>query len=660
MGQDEDIDIYKRALAREKASRKAAEQILEAKSAALYETSKKLQESNKKLEWLVKQKTSELKGVFENIVDAYIVMDLWGGVLKMNEAAVNLLGYDNTVKPFNLLELADASEVDNVMNAFETLMTEGAVTDFHVKINTKTHTQRLVHINASIIINENNKPIAAQGIVRDITKEKEAEDLLIESESRLSTLILNLDSGVLLEDENRKIVLTNNQFCDLFSIPVAPSLLVGQDCSDSAEQSKVQFQNPEEFVIRINDILTKRTAVIADELKMTNGKILERDYIPIFKNSEYKGHLWSYRDVTLKRNYRQSLEAQRSKYQSIIANMNLGLVEVDNDDKILMINQSFEEMSGYTEKEIIGKCGIEIFPVIGEKEIITREHVKRREGSSSSYEIKVNTKSGDIRHWLISGAPNYNINGEVVGSIGIHLDITDLKNLQLQKENLLSKLERSNDELQEYAHIVSHDLKSPLRSIDALISWIKEDNKGNLDDVTLQNFSHIGTTLEKMEQLISDVLEYSSVGADDAVKEDVDIDILIKELINILYVPDHISITVDSKLPVLRGYKTKLQQLFQNLISNAVKFIDKPKGKITINVSLSDDCYQFSVADNGIGIEEKFHDKIFKIFHSLNKSKESTGIGLSIVKKIVNLHKGDIWLESTPGLGTTFYFTLKK
>ena len=163
-----------------------------------------------------------------------------------------------------------------------------------------------------------------------------------------------------------------------------------------------------------------------------------------------------------------------------------------------------------------------------------------------------------------------------------------------------------------------------------------------------------------MEQLISDVLDYSSVGAEDTLKESVDLDVLINELLSILYVPNHITIAVANKLPIIRAYETKLQQLFQNLISNAVKFIDKPEGKISINVISKGDYYEFSVTDNGIGIEQKYHDKIFKIFHSLKKSKESTGIGLSIVKKIVSLHKGEIWLESTPGLGTTFYFTLKK
>jgi PAS domain S-box-containing protein len=325
-----------------------------------------------------------------------------------------------------------------------------------------------------------------------------------------------------------------------------------------------------------------------------------------------------------------------------------------------MVNQSFVEMSGYTEEELIGKKGGELLQADNNDKIIESENQKRLDGVSNSYEFKVTNKSGEERYWLISGAPNYDIKGDVVGSIGIHLDITELKNLEFQKEILLKKLEKSNDDLQEYAHIVSHDLKSPLRSIDALVTWLREDNKDKLDEVSLQNMDHIQTTLEKMEQLISDVLEYSSVAADTDTKVDVDLDEMVDGLLHILYIPEHVNVQVKAKLPTVKGAKTKLQQLFQNLISNAVKFIDKEEGKVEITVKEFPKYYQFSVSDNGIGIEKQFHAKIFKIFHSLNKSKESTGVGLSIVKKIVELHGGDIWLESTPGEGTTFFFTLNK
>ncbi|MEM9678868.1 MAG: ATP-binding protein, partial [Bacteroidota bacterium] len=198
------------------------------------------------------------------------------------------------------------------------------------------------------------------------------------------------------------------------------------------------------------------------------------------------------------------------------------------------------------------------------------------------------------------------------------------------------------------------------RSIDALVQWIKEDNKGEFDQATNQNFELIETTLEKMEQLISDVLEYSSVSSESKNQTNVDLNELIQDLKQILYVPEHISIHILNQLPTIVGDKTKLQQLFQNLISNAIKFNDKEKGLIEIDVEEQKSYYQFSIKDNGVGIEKKHHDKIFKIFHALNKNKESTGIGLSIVKKIVDMYKGEIWLASVPNEGATFFFTIKK
>ncbi|MFK7833633.1 MAG: PAS domain S-box protein [Winogradskyella sp.] len=649
----EELEVFKRALLREKKARKAAEKILEEKSRELYQTSQKLEN-------LLSEKSSQLQGVFENIVDAYVVMDLNGNVLKFNEAATKLFGYDIDQESLNVVDIIYKSDIEYAMTSFTVLKDKGFFKDYEARIYTKSKEVKWVHINASLVFDKENTPIAAQGIVRDITDQKSSAEDLIKSESRLSSLILNLDSAVLLEDENREIVLTNKRFCDLFSIPVEPDLLKGQDCSNAAEQSKGLFEDEDKFVNRIDEVLKKKKTVLADELIMKSGVVLERDFIPIIKGGIYRGHLWTYRDVSLQRTYSKSLEAQKQKYYNIIANMNLGLVEVDNNDEIQMINQSFSELSGYSESELIGKKGGDVFQIKGGADIIKNENDKRKKGQSNSYELKVKIKNGDIRHWLISGAPNYDLNGKVVGSIGIHLDITDLKSLEIQKEKLLVKLEKSNDELQEYAHIVSHDLKSPLRSIDALVNWLKEDNKDKLDEVSLQNFKHIETTLEKMEQLITDVLNYSSVGSDNNETSDVDTDTLVSDLISILYVPEHIEVKVLNQLPIIKGDRTKLQQVFQNLISNAIKFTYSDKGLVEIDVISKLDHYEFSVKDNGIGIEKKFHDKIFKIFHSLNKSKDSTGIGLSIVKKIVNLHDGEIWLDSEPGKGSTFYFTLKK
>ncbi|MEM6719872.1 MAG: PAS domain S-box protein [Bacteroidota bacterium] len=656
----EKIDILQRALKREKAARQAAEKILEDKSRELYLLSEELKVSNAKLEASVSEKTSQLAGVFDNIIDAYLVMDLGGNTLRMNDAASELFGYDLSEESLNVTNLIYHEDVTYAFESFSELIEKGRFSNYTARIVRKNKEVRWVQINASLIFDKENKPIAAQGIIRDITDQKAFDDKLIESENRLATLILNLDSGVLLEDENRNIVLTNAKFCEIFKIPLAPEELKGKDCSNTAHQCKHLFENPAAFINTIEEILKAKQQVLGKELVMTEGTILELDFIPILEGNKYKGHLWTYRDITLRRQFRKSIEAQKEKYSSIIANMNLGLVEVDNEDKILMVNQSFCEMSGYNEEELIGQIGGKLFPITEDQNIITEENKKRLEGESNSYEIKAITKDGQPRNWLISGAPNYNLKGEVIGSIGIHLDITELKNLEKQKEDILKQLEESNKELYEYAHIVSHDLKSPLRSIDALISWIKSDNEGKLDEETLQNFGMIEDTLETMENLISNILEYSSAGAETNKAEAVDLNRTMENLDKLLFVPDHISIKIPQQMPTVQGDPTKFQQLFQNLMSNAIKFCDKDQGIVEVGFREEASYFQFSVRDNGIGIEKKFHDRIFKIFHSLNKSKESTGIGLSIVKRIVDLYEGDVWLESEPGEGTTFFFTIKK
>jgi len=647
------VEILERALKREKAARKAAEKILEEKSRDLYLLSEELKT-------LLNEKSSLLKGLFDTINDAYLVIDLKGNVLEMNKVAFKVINSDLKKEKINIKDLIYKDDIDYVEDFFKTLHKEGSKDAYTLRILTKSKEIMWLQVKGTLLFNNENKPIAAQAIIRDITKEKKASDLLVESENRLSSIIMNLDKAVLLEDENRKIVLTNQKFCDLFNIPVSPDLMIGQDCSNAAEQSKELFKKPEDFVNKLSEILQKKEKVLADELVMKNGAILERDFIPIVSDMKYKGHLWTYKDVTLKKQYNKSLETLKEKYSNIIANMNLGLMEVNNQDEILMINHSFAKMSGYTEKELIGKKGIEVFLDFVDAETLHKESLKRIKGKSNSYELKVKNKKGDIKHWLVSGAPNYNLQGETIGSIGIHLDITPLKTLQFQKENILKELEQKNKDLNEYAHIVSHDLKSPLRSIDALVSWIKMDNADMFDDVTLQNFNLISKTLETMEKIISDVLEYSSAGANTSKQESVNLNKTLNNLKKVLFIPENISLNVLTKLPVIVGDDIKFQQLFQNLIGNAIKFSDKEKGIVEIDCVEKSTYYQFSIKDNGMGIEKKYHDKIFKAFHSLNKSEDSSGIGLSIVRKIIDLYKGKIWLESEPNVGTTFYFTLKK
>ena len=471
-------------------------------------------------------------------------------------------------------------------------------------------------------------------------------------------MIYNLQTGVLIEDENRRIVITNQTFCDMFGIPLEPQAMVGFDCTTSAEQTKSLFVESDYFVTRIEEILLKKELVLDEELELKDGRILERRYIPIISNNEYRGHMWSYNDITLDKHYKNSIKKEREKYRSIIDNMNIGLVEVDNDDRILLINQQFAKMSGYTIEDLLGKKACDVFLDCDSKKISEEIIEKRLNGISDSYEISMKKPNGELRDWLISGAPNYDLNGQVVGSIGLHVDITETKLLTKQKEKLLQRLEQQNQHLMDYAQVVSHDLKSPLRSIHSLVSWIKEDNTKDFNEKTEKYLMLIQEKVEKMDSLIEGILDYSKIDYKKSERGTFEVEELVKSIINFIHIPKNISINVIGPFPIVKADKHRMHQVFQNIISNAIQHNDKPQGIIEIGCIEEEEQYVFYIKDNGKGIPEIQFNAIFNLFHTLEEN--STGIGLSVVKRILDQKSEKIWLESTENVGTTFFHTYQK
>ncbi|WP_052510258.1 sensor histidine kinase [Nonlabens tegetincola] len=225
-----------------------------------------------------------------------------------------------------------------------------------------------------------------------------------------------------------------------------------------------------------------------------------------------------------------------------------------------------------------------------------------------------------------------------------------------EQQNLLNNLEARNQELSDYAHMVSHDLKSPLRSIDTLSSWLQEDYKNSLDATGQQHLDTVRENVLKMDNLIDGILQYSSIDKHNSDFYDVHPNKIISEIINSIVVPENIKLVVN-ELPVIKGDTYRVRQLFQNLITNAITYNNKEHGYIEIGYNNSEKGI-FYIKDNGIGIDKKYHQKIFKTFEKLENKKGSSGIGLSIVNKIIEYYNGQIWIESEPGIGTTFYFTL--
>lgn len=228
------------------------------------------------------------------------------------------------------------------------------------------------------------------------------------------------------------------------------------------------------------------------------------------------------------------------------------------------------------------------------------------------------------------------------------------------KEQLLQKLKHQNEQLNDYAHLVSHDLKSSLRSLSALLSWVKEDCIEKIGEESVGNLNLMEAKIEKMDQFLEDIINYSEIGTKSLKTNTIDLNKEVLKIVGSIDVPKNITVVIKNNLPVLKADARRLRQVFQNLISNAVNFNDKENGLVEIGVEETEAFYTFSVKDNGRGIPKEYHEKIFNTFTTLGYQEKSTGMGLSIVKRVLDLYGGEIWLESEVSKGSTFYFTIPK
>ena len=240
--------------------------------------------------------------------------------------------------------------------------------------------------------------------------------------------------------------------------------------------------------------------------------------------------------------------------------------------------------------------------------------------------------------------------------------IDQLEQAEAKQATLLTALKKSNVDLENFAHVVSHDLKAPLRGIHTLAEYLSTINSAQLGEEGVQQLNLLRGRVKRMFDMIDGILRYSKIGREAERKETIDMNQFVKGVVDLVTVPDNIAVKIQKNMPSVLFDKVRLQQVFQNLISNAVKYMDKERGLIRINCTDESIFWRFSVSDNGPGIEEKCLETIFELFQTINPKdeKESTGVGLTIVKKIIENAGGKIWVESKVNEGSIFNFTLLK
>ena len=331
----------------------------------------------------------------------------------------------------------------------------------------------------------------------------------------------------------------------------------------------------------------------------------------------------------------------------------------DKDFKLVRANEAFADTYKMKPEELIGKTCYEI--VHGTKEPPAECPHKQTLDTKEPHRAEFFDARLGV-YLEVSVSPIFDEKGEVIGSVHIAKDITKRKQAEERQAQLLEDVESTNQELKDFAYVISHDLKAPLRGIGILSEWLSTESADKLDEEGREQMNLLLNRVGRMSNLIDGVLQYSRVGR---VKEEVvqvNLNELLEEVIDMVAPPENIEITVENELPVIGCEETRIIQVFENLLSNAIKFMDKPQGQVKIGCVEEDGFWKFSVSDNGPGIEEEHFERIFQMFQTLSSRDEfeSTGVGLTVVKKIVKLYGGKIWVESKPGEGSTFLFTLPK
>lgn len=283
-----------------------------------------------------------------------------------------------------------------------------------------------------------------------------------------------------------------------------------------------------------------------------------------------------------------------------------------------------------------------------------------RDGYVKDVTLMIQDADGESVYLQINAAVLYDNDHKPRAAQGIARDITNLKLLEEEKDLLLNRLVSRNEALNEYAHVVSHDLKGPLRGINTLMQLIQMQNKEVLNEQSAEYFDMIGKSVQKMDNQISSILTYSQADLMLQEKREVDLKQLILDIRDQIMPTKDIDLIFATEMPVIMSHRNQIEQVIHNLLSNAIKFSSDEDAEIIWRSKEEEDHFEISIQDNGIGIEEKYFEKIFKLFQSLDVRHDSTGVGLAIVKKVVNALGGRVWLTSEYGTGTTFYFTIPR
>ncbi len=498
-------------------------------------------------------------------------------------------------------------------------------------------------------------------IARDINKAKVKQLKYVKLVQTLSSLFRNIDAGILLIDENGKIVYANQMYLNMFNIQTPLNQYIGITANELAQENLAHFENPSKNLSRVFTLLNERKLVRKEEVRFKNGNIYHRDYIPIFETGVYKGHFWMYYNVTTEKlltnelnNYKYALDQS-----SIVA-------ITDKDGIIRDVNDKFTAISKYTKEDLLAHEMKLVNSSYHSESFFENLWTTIQSGKVFRTEIKNKAKDGSY-YWVDSTIiPFVDENKVPFQYVAIQSDITAKKASEDQLVKAKQEAENSLKIKEEFISNMSHEIRTPMNALIGFTDLLLETE---LTDEQREHLITIKNSEKLLLTLINDILDLAKLESGKIQLEDLPFNIhdTLHEVVKLLNVNAkdkgiELELFINSKVPqMIIGDTTRVQQILLNTVGNAIKFTDKGEVSIYVKSLVTNQrevVLTFDIKDTGIGIPE---DKLSTIFDSFEQANQSTtrlyggtGLGLAIVKKLVTSMNGEVLVESEVGVGSTF------
>ncbi len=488
-----------------------------------------------------------------------------------------------------------------------------------------------------------------------VAERRRIEEALRENEQRLQDVLNSILTGIFLVDPHTHTILDiNDAAARQVGRPKAE--IIGRVCHQfvcPAECGKCPITDLAQTMDQSERVLLTSDGASVPVIKsVTAGTFQARPCL-----------IESFVPIARQKKAEEDLKESLSLLEATLESTADGILVVDGRGRIKNFNEQFKRLWRLTDEVLETRDDDEALAAATPLLTDPAAFVARVRGLYSRPQEEGNGtlhfRDGRVVEYY--SKPQY-VGDRITGRVWSFRDVTEAVHSRQRQEQLLRQVADINEELSHFAYVVSHDLKAPLRGIKLLTEWLCTDYRDRLGEEARKNLDLLQGRVQRMHSLIDGILQYSRIGRtkDDVTK--VDLGTLLPGIIDLIAPPEHITIRIDGRMPVIEGEKTRITQVFQNLLSNAVKYMDKPRGEVVVACAEDADAWTFSVSDNGPGIAEKYFDRIFKIFQTLapRDQFESTGVGLALVKKIVEYYGGRIWVVSEVGQGSTFFFTVPK